>query len=132
MSIFAYSLSLAVVEYQTAILRRDLAGAAELLAAVPASEKNKVARFLEAQGSFQLLARSTILTTIRIDLKSLALRVTTDPEHKFELAIALDELETALALAEATPAPENEVKWKMVGDTALSRWKFGLARECYR
>ncbi|KIM26794.1 hypothetical protein M408DRAFT_330396 [Serendipita vermifera MAFF 305830] len=115
MSIFAYSLSLAVVEYQTAILRRDLTGAAELLTAVPASERNKVARFLEAQ-----------------DLKSLALKVTTDPEHKFELAIALDELETALALAEATPAPENEVKWKMVGDTALSRWKFGLARECYR
>jgi coatomer subunit beta' len=68
----------------------------------------------------------------RIDLKALALKVTHDPEHKFELAIALDELETALALAEATPSPENEVKWKMVGDTALSRWKFALARECYR
>lgn len=66
------------------------------------------------------------------DLKAMALRVTTDPEHKFELAIALDELETALTLAEATPAPENEIKWKLVGDTALSRWKFGLARECYR
>lgn len=55
MSIFAYSLSLAVVEYQTAILRRDLVGAAELLTAVPASERNKVARFLEAQGQCSFL-----------------------------------------------------------------------------
>lgn len=73
-----------------------------------------------------------MLRRIAADLKSMALNVTTDSEHKFELAIALDELEMALALAEATPAPENEVKWKLVGDTALSRWKFGLARECYR
>jgi Coatomer WD associated region len=51
MSIFAYSLSLAVVEYQTAILRRDFAASAELLNAVPVSERNKVARFLEAQGT---------------------------------------------------------------------------------
>lgn len=115
MAVYAYSLSLAVVEYQTAILRRDLTAAAELLANVPEGEKNKVARFLEAQ-----------------DLKHLALQVTNDPEHKFELAIALDELDMALTLAEQTPAPENEVKWKMVGDTALSRWRFGLARECYR
>ncbi|KAG8828474.1 hypothetical protein FRB91_002821 [Serendipita sp. 411] len=115
MSVLVYNLSLAVVEYQTAILQRDLVTAAELLSAVPEAERNKVARFLEAQ-----------------DLKSLALQVTNDTEHKFELAIALDELDLALSLAEATPAPENEVKWKMVGDTALSRWRFGLARECYR
>src|SRR6202000_1636988 len=50
MSIFAYSLSLAVVEYQTAILRRDFVAAAELLNNVPTSERNKVDRFLEAQG----------------------------------------------------------------------------------
>jgi hypothetical protein len=50
MTIFAYSLSLAVIEYQTAILRKDFAAAAELLDNVPQNEKNKVARFLEAQG----------------------------------------------------------------------------------
>jgi coatomer subunit beta' len=66
------------------------------------------------------------------ELKTLALQVTTDSEHKFELAIALDELETALEIAKATPSPENEIKWKAVGDTALSRWKFSLARECYK
>lgn len=60
------------------------------------------------------------------------MKVTNDPEHKFDLAIALDELDVALDIAKATPAPENEIKWKAVGDTALSRWKFGLARECYK
>lgn len=134
MAVYAYSLSLAVVEYQTAILRRDLVGAASLLEAVPESERNKVARFLEAQGNFLILIKLDCVTDtiLPLDLKSLAMQITTDPEHKFELAIALDELEVALELAKATPSPENEVKWKMVGDTALSRWKFGLARECYR
>lgn len=55
MAVYAYSLSLAVVEYQTAILRRDLVGAASLLEAVPEGEKNKVARFLEAQGTYHQL-----------------------------------------------------------------------------
>lgn len=49
-SIFSYSLSLAVVEYQTAILRGDLDQAAELLQNVPADQHNRLARFLESQG----------------------------------------------------------------------------------
>ncbi len=47
---YAYGLSLAVVEYQTAVLRGDMDAASELLAEIPAKHKNKVARFLEAQG----------------------------------------------------------------------------------
>jgi coatomer subunit beta' len=54
MSVYSYALSLAVVEYQTAILRRDFVAAAELLDAVPESQRNKLARFLEAQGMFYL------------------------------------------------------------------------------
>jgi coatomer subunit beta' len=49
-NVYAYGLSLAVVEYQTAVLRGDMDAASELLAEVPAKHKNKVARFLEAQG----------------------------------------------------------------------------------
>jgi len=48
--VYAYGLSLAVVEYQTAVLRGDMDAASELLAEIPAKHKNKVARFLEAQG----------------------------------------------------------------------------------
>lgn len=65
------------------------------------------------------------------DLKSLALQVTTDPDHKFDLAIQLGDLSIALAIAQATPSPESEVKWKAVGDRALATWKFSMARECY-
>ncbi len=37
----------------------------------------------------------------------------------------------ALAIAKETPSPESEIKWKAVGDRALSRWKFDLAKDCY-
>ncbi|KAH7343226.1 coatomer protein [Rhizoctonia solani] len=114
MNIFGYSLSLALVEYQTAILRGDTDAAAELLPTVPQDQRNKVARFLEAQ-----------------DLKELALQVSTDPDHKFDLAIQLDDLTTALSIAQQTPSPENETKWKAVGDRALAAWKFNLAKECF-
>ena len=49
-NVYAYGLSLAVVEYQTAVLRGDMDAAGELLAEIPAKHRNKVARFLEAQG----------------------------------------------------------------------------------
>lgn len=50
MNIFSFALSLTVVEYQTAILRGDLDTANEILPTVPQSERNRIARFLEAQG----------------------------------------------------------------------------------
>ena len=49
-NVYAHGLSLAVVEYQTAVLRGGMDTASELLAETPAKHKNKVARFLEAQG----------------------------------------------------------------------------------
>jgi coatomer subunit beta' len=49
-NVYGYVLSLSLVEYQTAILRGDLEAAAELLPSVPTDQRNKVARFLEAQG----------------------------------------------------------------------------------
>lgn len=65
------------------------------------------------------------------DHKELALKLSTDADHRFELAIALDDLETALELARVTPHPESEVKWKAVGDRALAVWKFDQAKECF-
>lgn len=47
---YGYSLSLNLVEYQTAVLRGDMEAAAELLPTVPKEQRNKVARFLEARG----------------------------------------------------------------------------------
>ena len=48
--IYAYYLSLNVVEYQTAVLRQDMESAAEILKSVPKDQVNKVARFLEGRG----------------------------------------------------------------------------------
>jgi coatomer subunit beta' len=85
--------------------------AAELLPSIPADQLNKIARFLEGQGH-----------------KELALEVATDPEHKFELALALGQLPIALELAKEA---DVEHKWKTVGDAALAGWDVALAAECF-
>jgi coatomer subunit beta' len=51
-SIYAYSLSLSVIEYQSAILRGDLEAANGLLPSIPNDQRNKIARFLELQGEY--------------------------------------------------------------------------------
>ena len=53
MNVSSYALSLNVVEYQTAILRGDLETAEALLPEIPSDQRNRIARFLEAQGAFQ-------------------------------------------------------------------------------
>ncbi|KAL2760177.1 hypothetical protein ACRALDRAFT_1046563 [Sodiomyces alcalophilus JCM 7366] len=110
-NVTSFGLSLPVVEYQTLVLRGDMETAAELLPSVPSDQLNKIARFLEGQGH-----------------KELALEVATDPEHKFELALALNQLEMALELAKEADA---EHKWKTVGDAALAGWDVALAEKCF-
>lgn len=107
----SFALSLPVLEYQTLVLREDMETAAELLPSIPADQLNKIARFLEGQGH-----------------KELALEVATDPEHKFELSLALNHLDVALELAKEADADH---KWKTVGDAALSAWDVALAAECF-
>lgn len=46
----AYSLALSVIEYQTAVLRGDMEEAERLLPTIPSEQRNRIARFLEAQG----------------------------------------------------------------------------------
>jgi coatomer subunit beta' len=48
--VYGYSLSLNLIEYQTAVLRGDMEAAEEILPTVPKEQQNKVARFLEARG----------------------------------------------------------------------------------
>jgi hypothetical protein len=57
--------------------------------------------------------------------------VTTDPDHKFDLALSLDDLDTALEIVRTVPEHEADVKWKALGDRALAVWRFDLARECF-
>ncbi|GAA5995723.1 hypothetical protein JCM5350_008110 [Sporobolomyces pararoseus] len=114
-NLFAYSLSLSVIEYQTAILRGDLESASEILDSVPQEQRNRLARFLETQ-----------------ELRELALEISTDPDHKFDLAIQLDDLETALRIARDSPHLGSQSKWRTVGDRALAGWKVQLAEECFK
>lgn len=94
-SIVSYQLLLSVIEYQTAIVRRDFDSAAAILPTVPRDEHNRIARFLEAQG-----------------FKAEALAVATDPEHQFELAVQLGQLQTAYEITTQQP---SESKWKQLG-----------------
>lgn len=110
-NVTSFALSLSVLEYQTLVLRGDMETAEELLPSIPTDQLNKIARFLEGQGH-----------------KELALSIATDPEHKFDLALALGQLPIALELARAADA---EHKWKTVGDAALDAWDVALAAECF-
>ncbi|WPG99651.1 Hypothetical protein R9X50_00247000 [Acrodontium crateriforme] len=107
----SFALSVSVIEYQTLVLRGDLDAANDMLPDIPEDQKNKIARFLEGQG-----------------YKEQALEVATDPEHRFDLALGLGQLQIALELAKAA---DVEHKWKTVGDAALTAWDIALAAECF-
>ena len=78
---------------------------------MPQDQNNKIARFLEGQG-----------------YKEMALKVATDPEHRFDLALSLGDLQQAVSIAREQ---DTEHKWKTVGDAALSNWDVQLAQKCF-
>ncbi|XP_028275951.1 coatomer subunit beta'-like [Parambassis ranga] len=110
LNIISYSLLLSVLEYQTAVMRKDFNTADKVLPTIPKEQRTRVAHFLEKQGFIQQ-----------------ALAVSTDPEHKFELALQLGELKTAYQLAQEA---ESEQKWKQLAELATTKCQFSLAQEC--
>lgn len=114
LNMFSFTLSLAVIEYQTAVLQGDLAHASEILPTIPVQQRNKVAKFLESQ-----------------DMHELALEVAVDVDHKFDLAVSLDKFDIALDIARTAPASGAETRWRTIGDRALTRWNVSLAQECF-
>lgn len=110
-NVVSYRLSTALLSYQTLVLRGEVDAAQELLAEIPEDQMNKIARFLEAQGH-----------------KELALEVVTDPEHRFELALGLNNLAVALEIARDS---DIQAKWSSVADKALELWDLKLAEECF-
>lgn len=59
------------------------------------------------------------------------MEVTTDADHKFELSLQLDDLDSAVDIVRALPEADAEGKWKALGDRALSAWRFSLAKEAF-
>jgi coatomer subunit beta' len=107
LNIVSYCVMLAVLQYQTAVMRGDFDSANELLPNIPESEYTKVARFLESQG-----------------FKEEALEVTTDLDHKFDLSLELGKTDQAHAILLETPAEDKDstdtqTKWKRLSDAAL-------------
>jgi len=105
--VYGYSLSLNLIEYQSAILRGDIEAAEDILPTVQKDQRSRVAHFLEAR-----------------DLKELALQATTDPDHKFDLALQLDDLDAALEIARMTPKNESETSGRL---SATVRWPSGVS-----
>nr|SVE84103.1 EOG090X01FO [Daphnia pulex] len=110
LNVVSYGLQLSVLEYQTAVMRRDFETADRVLPSVPKEQRTRVAHFLEKQG-----------------FKEQALAVSADPEHRFELSLQLGQLQLAYQLAcEA----QSEHKWKQLADLATTKCQFELAQEC--
>eukprot|EP01083_Nonionella_stella_P216486 778085_1 len=114
LNVSTYRVMLSVLEYQTAVMRGDFDSANELLPAIPESEYTTVARFLESQG-----------------FKEEALAVTTDPDHKFDLALELSHVDIAHSLMDEIPEEDKETtdtmaKWKRLSDAALQESNFEL------
>eukprot|EP00744_Colponema_vietnamica_P010335 GILI01014616.1.p1 GENE.GILI01014616.1~~GILI01014616.1.p1 ORF type:complete len:802 (+),score=280.08 GILI01014616.1:61-2466(+) len=107
-NIASYVLHVSVVEYKGAIVREDLEAAAEILPRIPTASRDKVAQFLQSRGHLEL-----------------ALEVTTEDDHRFDLAITLGRLETALDVAKRIPATS---RWKQIGDLALEQGAFDVAQ----
>lgn len=110
LNVTSFSLQLSVLEYQTAVMRRDFETADRVLPTIPKEHRIRVAHFLEKQG-----------------FKSQALQVSTDPDHRFDLALQIGDLDTALKLAREA---ENPQKWSQLADAATSKNQIELVKEC--
>jgi len=110
LNIVSYTLHLTIVNYQTAVLRKDFEEAQKILPKIPHEHRNRIAQFLDAQG-----------------LKEQALEVSLDSDHKFELAVQLGKLDIALDIAKESA---TEQKWKQLADLAMNSGKFALAEKC--
>jgi len=110
LKVVSYTIQVSVINYQTAILQRNFTEAAKIIKDIPESDKHKVAKFLESQGYFEE-----------------ALNLTTDTDHKFDLAIKLKKLNIAYDIAISDP--DGELKWNQIIDLSLSEWNFELAEE---
>ena len=111
--VVSYTLLLSLIEYKTLVLRGEMEAAEELLPSIPREQHNSVARFLESRG-----------------LVADALRIATDPDYKFELAVQLGELGVAREIVETENMAAGENKWKQLGELAMSGGDIELASAC--
>merc|ERR1712241_1515578 len=110
LNVVSFQLLLSVLEYQTAVMRRDFDTADKVLPTVPKEQRTRVAHFLEKQG-----------------FKQQALAVSNDLDHKFELAIQIGNLKVAYQLAVEI---DSDQKWTLLADLATESGNLEMAQEC--
>ena len=111
--VVSFMVMLSFIEYQIAVVQEDFDKAEAIFPSIPENYHNKCAKFLDNLG-----------------YKDEAMAITTDKDHKFELALQLNNLDEAFEIAQNDT--ENDSKWKMVGDLALLAGNFDLAESCMR
>ena len=107
----SFSLLLSIVEYKTLILRGDFETADMVLESVPDQYHNDLAKFLEVKGEIER-----------------ALQLATDDDYKFDLTIAMGDLQQASELASKT---DSEAKWRQLGELAFSAGDMVLSESCF-
>jgi coatomer subunit beta' len=112
MNLVSYEVQQSFIEYQIAVVNEDIGRAEAIFPSIPESYHNQCARFLDGLG-----------------YKEEALSITKDRDHKFELALQLNNLQEAYEIAQ-TETQDTESKWKMVGDLALLAGEMELAEDC--
>ena len=122
MSIVSFELSLSVLEYQTAVMRKDFETADKVLPTIPKEQRTRVAHFLCTISSI-----ISIKFLIFQGYRQQALAVTLDNEHKFDLALQLGNLKICYDLAVEL---ENDQKWIQLSDVATKQGDFALVQEC--
>lgn len=93
-------------------MRRDFDIADRVLPTIPKEHRTRVAHFLEKQGFMKQ-----------------ALQVSTDSEHRFDLALKIGDLEQALQLARESDSPQ---KWSQLAEIATAQNKLELVKECLK
>lgn len=111
-NIMSHELPLSFVEYQIAVVLEDFDRAESIYPQIPEEYHSRCARFLDGLG-----------------YKDEAFAISTDLDHKFELALQLNRLEEAKAIAEIE-TNDPEAKWKRVGELALLNGQLEIAEAC--
>ena len=111
--VVSYTLLLSLIEYKTLVLRGEMEAAEEFSAPSLREQHASVAKFLESRGQV-----------------AEALRVATDPDYRFELAVQLGELGIAREIVENEDMAAGEMKWKQLGELAMAGGDIELAGAC--
>lgn len=119
LKITSYELLTSVIEAQQAIVKTPEGTTSEdpefqtlkgIIDQVPENHISKISKFLES-----------------MNFKEIAYQITTDEEHKFDLAIGLHKIRDAYQIA--LRDSHNEEKLKKIGDISLKKGDFQLSEE---